>query len=181
MEVNLERVTPGQGLRLKTCLGETLEGMVLAYDEATQCILLQESVGTAGATPVRGVVFVRKAVVTECTVTGTSPAVGVPGALTPPRFDLGALQAKEEAAVKKAEEEVQLRKAGVTDAALDLFAALSKTLPVAWEKTSILVLGEIRIASPYLPQSVTGGSTAARDRVKMVLSRERERLNLKPS
>jgi len=156
--------------------------MVLAYDAATQCILLQESAGVAGGLPQCAGWF---SYVRQWSQSAPSlhPLLGrvLPRVRSPPPgLDLGALQAKEEGAVRKAEEEAALRRAGVSDAALEVFAALAKTLPVAWERTSILVLGDIRIASPYLPHSVTGGSTAARERVKMVLSRERERLNLKP-
>lgn len=48
-------------------------------------------------------------------------------------------------------------------------AAYSR-LPVQWEKKDILVMGEVRVCSPYDSDCVTGGSNAANNRVKKVVS-----------
>lgn len=45
------------------------------------------------------------------------------------------------------------------------------SLPVKWEKTAILVLNEVRVSNPYCPENVTGGTAAANERVKKVVSR----------
>lgn len=42
-------------------------------------------------------------------------------------------------------------------------------LPVRWDKTVIVVMNEVRVSSPYLPESVSGGTAAANDRVKKVV------------
>lgn len=42
-------------------------------------------------------------------------------------------------------------------------------LPVRWDKTVIVVMNEVRVSSPYLPESVSGGTPAANDRVKKVV------------
>ncbi|KAI3744597.1 hypothetical protein L1987_57681 [Smallanthus sonchifolius] len=49
-------------------------------------------------------------------------------------------------------------------------------LPVWWDKTVIVVMNEVRVSSPYLAESVTGGTPAANERVKKVLELERRRL-----
>ncbi|CAA7014365.1 unnamed protein product [Microthlaspi erraticum] len=51
-------------------------------------------------------------------------------------------------------------------------------LPVKWEKKDILVMGEVRVRSPYDSDCVAGGSNAANNRVKKVLKMEREKLQL---
>lgn len=38
-----------------------------------------------------------------------------------------------------------------------------------WDKTVIVVMNEVRVSSPYLPESVNGGAPAANDRVKKVV------------
>ncbi|OIT30358.1 hypothetical protein A4A49_13121 [Nicotiana attenuata] len=49
-------------------------------------------------------------------------------------------------------------------------------LPVRWDKTVIVVMNEVRVNSPYRPESVTGGTPAANERVRKVLVLERKRL-----
>ncbi|GAB2297324.1 hypothetical protein Dimus_031434 [Dionaea muscipula] len=68
---------------------------------------------------------------------------------------------------------------GVTAEAQNIFDALSKTLPVRWDKTVIVVMNEVRVSSPYLPESVSGGTAAANERVKKVLEFERKRLQFR--
>ncbi len=42
-------------------------------------------------------------------------------------------------------------------------------LPVRWEKTAILVMNEVRVSHPYLPDNVLGGPPAANERVRKVV------------
>lgn len=42
-----------------------------------------------------------------------------------------------------------------------------------WDKTAIVVMNEVRVSSPYLPESVSGGTPAANDRVKKVVRHSR--------
>ena len=48
---------------------------------------------------------------------------------------------------------------------------------MCWEKTVIVVMNQVRVCSPYHPESVTGGSPAANERVKKVV-RQTYRPNL---
>lgn len=43
-------------------------------------------------------------------------------------------------------------------------------LPVQWENSDILVMKEVRVRSPYLSDCVFGGTDAANNRVKKVVS-----------
>jgi hypothetical protein len=45
----------------------------------------------------------------------------------------------------------------------------STRLPVQWNKTDIVVMKEVRVCSPYLPENVSGGTSAANERVKKVV------------
>ena len=38
-----------------------------------------------------------------------------------------------------------------------------------WDKTVIVVMNEVRVSSPYLSESVTGGTPAANERVRKVV------------
>lgn len=42
-------------------------------------------------------------------------------------------------------------------------------LPVCWDKTTIVVMNEVRLSPPYLPESVTGGTPPANERVRKVV------------
>ncbi|GAY36445.1 AD domain-containing protein [Citrus sinensis] len=84
-------------------------------------------------------------------------------------LDLSRLQAREHLAVRQAEADAQRIGVGVTTEAQNIFDALSKTLPVRWDKTVIVVMNEVRVSSPYLPESVSGGTAAANERVKKVV------------
>ncbi|CAF2161488.1 unnamed protein product [Brassica napus] len=48
--------------------------------------------------------------------------------------------------------------------------ALAVRLPVQWENSDILVMKEVRVRSPYLSYCVFGGTDAANNRVKKVVS-----------
>ncbi|KAK4763915.1 hypothetical protein SAY87_013353 [Trapa incisa] len=91
-------------------------------------------------------------------------------------IDLNSLQTKEELALRQAEAEAERIGIGVTSEAQSIFDALSKTLPVRWDKTVIVVMNEVRVSSPYVADSVYGGTPAANERVKKVLEFERKRL-----
>ncbi|EXB82642.1 hypothetical protein L484_027823 [Morus notabilis] len=96
-------------------------------------------------------------------------------------LDLNTLQAREESAIRQAETDAERIGVGVTSQAQSIFDALSKTLPVRWDKTVIVVMNEVRVSSPYLPESVRGGTPAANDRVKKVIEFERKRLQARSS
>lgn len=46
-------------------------------------------------------------------------------------------------------------------------------LPVRWDKTVIVVMDQVRVCSPYLPESVAGGTPAANERVRKVVRQTR--------
>ncbi|CAI9785177.1 unnamed protein product [Fraxinus pennsylvanica] len=91
-------------------------------------------------------------------------------------LDLNTVQAREDSAIRQAKAEAERIGVGVTADGQSVFDALSKTLPVCWDKTTIVVMNEVRVSAPYLPESVTGGTPSANERVRKVLELERKRL-----
>ncbi|XP_024530295.1 uncharacterized protein LOC9659747 [Selaginella moellendorffii] len=168
-------IAEGNLLRIRTSLGDDLQGHVLAFDKALNMVVIQES----GDVGVRGNLrFLKATFIKEMTVIKQLED----SFDSRPRFiDIASLKAREDAALKQAMAEAERIGVGVTQEAQDIFDALSKTLPVRWDKATILVMGDVRVNEPYLPENVTGGATAANDRVKKVLELERMRLQARSS
>eukprot|EP00899_Mesostigma_viride_P022248 jgi/Mesvir1/3207/Mv16356-RA.1 len=163
---------------IQTTLGESFEGEIFAFDEASNCVVLQgPASGPANARSLRllQTSFVQSVQV----ISGPPPQGAGTAAARLPYVDRQQCRIREEAAVKLAEEAAQRVGIGVTEEAQRIFDALSKTLPVRWRKADIIVLDEVCITSPYLPDNCSGGSASLLQRVKKVLELERKRLQPK--
>lgn len=68
----------------------------------------------------------------------------------------------------------------MTKEAQSIFDALSKTLPCVWQGRTILVMDVVTVPPPYTPSSCAAkaGETGALERIKRVLTAERQRLGL---
>jgi len=160
----------GCRLNIKTTLGDEFEGEVITFDKISNIVLLQESAGNG---PRRNLRFLKANYIKDFTLLSQEED---PLDLRNTYIDINSLQAREETALRQAEAEAERIGIGVTPEAQNIFDALSKTLPVQWEKTTIVVMNEVRVSNPYLPENVSGGTPAANDRVKKVLELERKRL-----
>ncbi|KAL4639185.1 hypothetical protein ACB092_03G199300 [Castanea dentata] len=158
-------------LSIKTTLGDEFEAQVITFDRHSNILVLQEG---SKPGPRRNIRLLKANYVKEFSFLGQSED---PLDNKKCFLDLNSLQAREESAIRQAEAEAERRGVGVTSEAQNIFDALSKTLPVRWDKTVIVVMNEVRVSSPYLPESVSGGTPAANDRVKKVLELERKRLH----
>jgi hypothetical protein len=69
---------------------------------------------------------------------------------------------------------------GVTKEAQSVFDALSKTLPCVWVGRAILVMDVVTVSPPYTPASceAKAGESGALERIRRVLTAERQRLGL---
>ncbi|KAJ7943600.1 Protein LSM12-like protein [Quillaja saponaria] len=170
---NPEELAVGCALLIKTTLGDIFEGHVITFDRPSNILVLQEGIKHG---PRRNIRLLKTNYIKEFNFLGQ-----VEDPLDPNNcyLDLSALQAREELAIRQAETEAERIGVGVTIEAQCIFDALSKTLPVRWDKTSIVVMNEVQVTSPYLPESVSGGTPAANERVKKVLEFERKRLQLR--
>ncbi|CAI0386443.1 unnamed protein product [Linum tenue] len=161
-------------LSIKTTLGDEFDGQVITFDRPSNILVLQEG---SKPGPRRNIRFLKTNYIKEFSFLGQSED---PLDIKKCYIDLQSLQDREELALRQAEADAERIGVGVTTEAQGIFDALSKTLPVRWDKTSIVVMNEVRVSSPYLPENVIGGTPAANDRVKKVLELERRRLQTRP-
>ncbi|PNT24671.1 hypothetical protein POPTR_008G146200v4 [Populus trichocarpa] len=157
-------------LSIKTTLGEEFDGQVMTFDRPSNILVLQEG---SKHGPKRNIRFLKANYIKEFSFVGQAED---PLDIKKCYIDLHSLQAREELALRQAEADAERIGVGVTAEAQSIFDALSKTLPVRWDKTVIVVMNEVRVGSPYLAECVSGGTPAANDRVKKVLELERKRL-----
>lgn len=168
-----DEITVGCILSIKTTLGEELEGQVMSFDPHSNILVFQEGIQSVSGP--RNIRLLKCNFIRDITYLGRAED---PFDFKKWDIDLNILQAREESAIRQAETEAERIGVGVTEQAQDIFDALSKTLPVRWEKTVIVVMNEVRVGSPYLPESVTGGTPAANIRVRKVLERVRKKMQI---
>lgn len=171
---NGEELAVGCVLSLRTTLGDEIEGQIIAYDRPSNILVIQE--GSSKAGPRRNIRLLKANYIQDFTYLRKAEDPIDPNKCY---IDLAGLQAREEASLRQAEIEAERIGVGVTSEAQSIFDALSKTLPVHWDKTVIVVMNEVRVSSPYHPENVIGGTPAANDRVKKVLDFERKRLQVR--
>ncbi|XP_009798322.1 uncharacterized protein LOC107764607 [Nicotiana tabacum] len=168
---NNEEFAVGCILSIKTSLGDEFEAQVIAFDKPSNILVLQEGVPASG--PKRDIRLLKANYIKEFSFLGQGQD---PLDTNKCFLDLNSLQSREDSAIRQAQIDAERFGVGVTAEAQTIFDALSKTLPVRWDKTVIVVMNEVRVSSPYLPESVTGGTPAANERVRKVLVLERKRL-----
>ncbi|KAK7250520.1 hypothetical protein RIF29_33011 [Crotalaria pallida] len=169
-----EELAVGCMLSIRTTLGDQFEGQVVTFDRSSNILVLQEGFKHGGTR--RNIRLLKTNYIKDFTFLGQADDPLDP---TNCYLDLNALQSREELALRQAEADAERIGVGVTSEAQSIFDALSKTLPVRWDKTVIVVMNEVRVSSPYNSESVIGGTPAANDRVKKVLELERKRLQLR--
>ncbi|XP_021908663.1 protein LSM12 homolog [Carica papaya] len=172
---NSEDFAVGCLLSIKTTLGDEFQAQVIAFDRHSNILVLQEG---SKSGPRRNIRLLKANYIQEFSYLGHAED---PLDISKCYLDLNSLQAREELAVRQAEAEAERIGVGVTTEAQNIFDALSKTLPVRWDKTVIVVMNEVRVSSPYLPESVSGGTPSANDRVRKMLEFERKRLQARGS
>ncbi|GAV83717.1 AD domain-containing protein, partial [Cephalotus follicularis] len=172
---NTEEFAVGCLLSIKTTLGDEFQGQVLNFDRQSNILVLHILLYFGGLKhgPRRNIRLLKVNYIKELLVLGQAED---PLDINKCFIDLASLQAREELAIRLAEADAERIGVGVTSEAQSIFDALSKTLPVRWDKTAIVVMNEVRVSSPYLPESVIGGTPSANKRVKKVLVLERKRL-----
>ncbi|XP_010533046.1 PREDICTED: uncharacterized protein LOC104808902 [Tarenaya hassleriana] len=167
-----EKFSVGNVYSVKVVTGDEFQGIVMAYDPNPNFVVFEEGLkpkpGHSKSTRMVNANFI-----TEFTYLGRSEDPLVTSQCS---VDLAGLQSKEANAVRQAELDAERMGVGVTTEAQSIFDALSKTLPVQWDKSDIVVMKEVRVRSPYLPDCVQGGTAAANNRVRKVLELERQRM-----
>ncbi|KAJ0253238.1 hypothetical protein HA466_0109560 [Hirschfeldia incana] len=170
-----EKFAAGNIYSVKLITGDEFQGIVMAYDPIPNVVVFEE-----GSKPSRPGQSKNTRMVNASFITGLSymGRTEEPVLTDSCWVNLDGLRAKEALAIRQAEADAERMGVGVTAEAQSIFDALSKTLPVQWENSDILVMKEVRVRSPYLSDCVFGGTDAANNRVKKVLELERRRLQL---
>jgi len=76
------------------------------------------------------------------------------------------------ASQEQAAREAKRYRVGVAEHAQEVFDALNKTMEASWDGEDIKVLG-VKITKPYDPmKNISGGDTAAQERIRKVLQAE---------
>ncbi|KAL0695301.1 hypothetical protein Bca4012_062481 [Brassica carinata] len=173
-----EKFAVGNIYSVKVITGDEFRGIVMAYDPIPNFVVW--FVSQEGSKP-RGGHSKNTRMVNASFITGLSYLGKTEDPLLTDNccVNLDVLRAKEALAIsRQAEAEAERMGVGVTAEAQSIFDALSKTLPVQWDNSDILVMKEVRVRSPYLSDCVFGGTDAANNRVKKVLELVRQRLQL---
>ncbi|GBG62486.1 hypothetical protein CBR_g30806 [Chara braunii] len=165
----------GCRLFVKTTLGEEFEGEVLTFDRITNCVVLQESMGPGSGRNLR---FLKANFIKEFSLLGQSEEQTD---FRNTYIDADVCRQREDAAIRQAEADAERIGIGVSEEGQDIFDALSKTLPVRWDKTAIVVMDDVRITDPYRRENCSGGPLATLERVQKVLDFERQRLQSRVS
>ncbi|KAI9028537.1 anticodon-binding domain-containing protein [Hyaloraphidium curvatum] len=198
----------GQWVRLSLETPDVaVEGQIFAYDETTNCVVLQSPAaardapnGQSGRQGVRlgkfDFHFLKISAVKD--VVPISPPAGGPAAspaspssaadpaseLVPVgNLNIDKVIQRENAAVRLERERLARIGVGVTKEAQHIFDALAKTMPCAWSGEIIVVLEQVAVAPPYGVDHVRPikGAEASKntlERVKLVLTKEKSRLGL---
>ncbi|KAK6122435.1 hypothetical protein DH2020_043826 [Rehmannia glutinosa] len=131
----------GYILSIKTTLGEEFQAQVITFDRPSNLLILQERVKFA-AGPKRNIRLLKANYIKEFTFLGQGED---PLDVKKCFLDLNTLQSREESAIRQAEADAERIRVGVSAEA------------------------QLRVGSPYLPESVSGGTPAANERANAVI------------
>ena len=157
------------GCRVRVTLQDrTIEAEVFAVDAGTHMVVLQQRLPDARK---RNIFTVRDSFIKNIEYLGREPRTDVRKPLPTIAFDK--LVQRENAALARIG-------VGVSSTAQSLFDAISKTYPCKWDGQTLVVVDEVRVASPYTTRdcTCTPGHETARDRVSMIVGQVRKRLGV---
>jgi len=163
----------GIKVKIKTTLGEEVEGEIFSYDATTNCVVLSTS--NAHSTLKKSYRIFKTNYIKEIQYLGKEPP-SLEELENLPSVNIARIRSKEAAVLRTLREEAARIGVGVTEEAQDIFNALSKTLPCRWKQDTIVVFDEIMIRYPYTLDSCNGGDPVMLERVKKVLEGERKRI-----
>ncbi|KAI5248863.1 hypothetical protein E4T43_01068 [Aureobasidium subglaciale] len=93
-------------------------------------------------------------------------------------IDMKKLRDREEAAIRKLQEQEANKGKGVTREAQQIFDALKRLLPTRWHEQQIVVSDSVIISPPYTANDCEApkGKDQALDRIRMILNGERDKI-----
>ncbi|GAA5895927.1 hypothetical protein JCM5296_003149 [Sporobolomyces johnsonii] len=166
-----------------------IEGSLFTYDPSTSYVVLSRPSSSSSSpaahptTSKRAYHLIKTSQIKSVAVLSLTPDSSLPSPSTPLPSGVSPSPADLAARVDRAVADDQKARArlggpGVSDEAQALFDLLGRTLPVRWAATSIVVMDEVVIESPYQAENVKGakGSVERVERVRKVLEGIRQRL-----
>eukprot|EP01114_Cavostelium_apophysatum_P019033 TRINITY_DN6009_c0_g1_i1.p1 TRINITY_DN6009_c0_g1~~TRINITY_DN6009_c0_g1_i1.p1 ORF type:complete len:182 (-),score=32.18 TRINITY_DN6009_c0_g1_i1:18-563(-) len=162
----------GIQVRIKTTLGEEVEGEIFSYDATTSTVVLQQTL--VHSTLKKNFVILKTNFIKEIEYLGKEKSSDDLQSLPP--VNIARIKSKASTVLRNLREEAARIGVGVTEQAQDIFNALSKTLPCRWKQDSIIVMDEVTIRPPYASSDCSGDNRATLERVKKVLEGERRRI-----
>jgi len=161
----------GIEVKIKTTLGEELEGEIFSYDSVTNCVVLQQN--NVHSTLKKNFIILNTNFVKEIQCMGRQSGNQIEDL---PPVNIAKIRSKAASVLRNLREEAARIGVGVSEEAQDIFNALSKTLPCKWKQDSIMVMDEVTIVAPYRAENCSGENRGTVERVKKVLEGERRRL-----
>ena len=159
----------GYTVSITTTFGETIKGEIFTFDSVTNCVTL-----SFPAEPTKRTYRIINTNFIENIQLVSLPTQPVD--VSVPEINLDKIRAIEHKNLKNAEKEIEKIGVGVSKEAQEIFNALSRTYPCAWEGKNIIVMGEVRIEPPYTAASCSGNQKSSLQRVKRVIEGERAKL-----
>lgn len=155
---------------------EAFVGELFAYDSGSGMVAFQSTTGF----PKRDIIMVREDSITSLVHLSPGPEAGDEGALREAHLGLNVtpvetIRSREAAGIRADMAEAAKIGVGVSTRAQAVFDVLSKTMPASWDGTDIKVL-DVTISSPYNPEDATGPNAKSRNRIQLILNKEKDRI-----
>uniref|UniRef100_A0A7S3VM10 AD domain-containing protein n=1 Tax=Dunaliella tertiolecta TaxID=3047 RepID=A0A7S3VM10_DUNTE len=170
----------GNVVSLETSSGEVVQrAQVFGYDEQHSMLILKEPGAHHGVNNVR--ILNSKNIARM--LSDEPPSQPYDPHL--PAINLEKCKLREKKALEQAAQQAKRVNSGVTTEAQCIFEALNKTLPCEWQDKTIVVLDEVEVHEPYVPEACSvrdGGKRSTQNgilaRVQLIIKAERKRLGL---
>jgi len=168
-----DRWAIGMKLKLLSVFDETIVGTVFSFDSSNQAVVLEEDTADGKKT-----IRVLKAAFIKTVEALSKPELQAKLEHLPP-VSLDKIAARERRSLQELQAKIDRIGVGVSEEAQAIFDALCfKGYPCYWNKTTIIVMGNIRIEEPYTPEFCTGGhKTSEVERLRKVLDGIMSQLN----
>mmetsp|Transcript_24446 Transcript_24446/g.44862 ORF Transcript_24446/g.44862 Transcript_24446/m.44862 type:complete len:182 (-) Transcript_24446:63-608(-) len=154
----------GSSIRVTTTFNEEIEGELFCFDSQSNSVVICQKLDNGNV----NYKWTKANIIREVIATG-GPS-GQDEEL--PNVDLRYVEARAKKLEEQAAREAKRYGVGVTEHAQEVFDALNKTMEASWDGEDIKVLG-VKITKPYDPiKNISGGDTAAQERIRKVLQAE---------
>jgi len=168
----------GVKVKIKTTLGEEIDGEIYCVDNMANCLVLQENIANTTKSNYR---IIKTSIIKDVQCLAPASEEVLQSIDFPLYYvNLERVKQREEAAIRAAMQEASRVNMGVSNDAQELFNALGKTLPCRWEGETMVIFDTVRISPPYDSDScrASSGNSSSLAHVLKVLDGERKRLGL---